>query len=187
MVAAQWQLDASHGRLLLGTDVTGRAAKMGHRLAIVMDRWTATVARSGERPTAVALSVEVDSLRVLHGDGGLTPPTAPEKTLIRSNALKCLDAGKHKLIRFDCDDIEEIAGGYRLSGTLQIRGRTAPHVLEVHVTDDVGSWQVEGATVVRHSDFGVRRYSMLMGAMQVADEVSVSFAGSIASDGARGS
>jgi hypothetical protein len=30
---------------------------------------------------------------------------------------------------------------------------------------------------VRHSDFGVRRYSMLMGAMQVADEVTVSFTG----------
>lgn len=182
VTGTQWQLDASHGSLQLGTEVAGRAAKMGHRLSIAMERWQATVSWSGDQPAAVDLTVEVDSLRVLRGEGGLTPLTAPEKTLIRANALKCLDSTRHRLIRFGCNDIEAIDGGYRLAGELGIRGRTKPHVIEVRVTGDGDSWQIGGDTRVRHSDFGVRRYSMLMGSMQVADEVAVSLSGSVRAD-----
>lgn len=202
VTGTQWKLDASHGQLLVRTDVAGRAAKMGHRLTIVMERWEATVSWSGDRPTAVELSVEVDSLRVLQGEGGMTPLTAPEKALIRSNALKCLDSNKHRLIRFGSSDIEPTDDGYRLTGELEIHGRRRPHVIEVRVTQAGGSarlaggevklgpphqhgdWQVTADSRVLHSDFGVRRYSMLMGAMQVADEVTVSFSGTIAADGA---
>lgn len=190
VAGTQWQLDPSHGRMLIGTDVAGRAAKMGHRLTIQMERWQATVAWSGDRPTAVDLTVEVDSLQVLNGEGGLTPLTAPEKALIRGNALKCLDSKKHGLIRFGCNDIESTDDGYRLTGELEIHGKAKQHVIEVRVTkdgdSDGDSWQVDGSTVVRHSDFGVRRYSMLMGAMQVADGVTVSFSGTVSTDEIRG-
>lgn len=186
MTATQWQLDASDGQLLVHTDVAGRASKMGHRLTIAMERWQASVSWSGESPTGVDLVVEVDSLRVLQGAGGVTPLTPPEKTLIRSNALKCLSADKHPQIRFACDDVEPAGDGYRLSGTLEINGRRKPHVVAVRVAREDGSWQVSGDTKVRHSDFGVRRYSMLMGAMQVADEVTVSLSVSIADPTHRG-
>jgi polyisoprenoid-binding protein YceI len=189
MAGAQGRCDGTHGQLRLETGVTGRAAKMGHRLTIAMQRWQAAVSWSGERPTAVTLTVEVDSLQVLRGDGGLTPLTAPEKSLIRTNALKCLGAGRYGQIRFDCDDIESAGDGYRLAGTLQIHGRTRPHVVEVRVRpphQPSGSWRLDGDTVVRHSDFGVQRYSMLMGAMRVADEVTVTFTATVADDEIRG-
>lgn len=189
MAGTRGRCDASHGQLRLGTDVSGRAAKMGHRLTIAMERWQAVVSWSGTRPAAVALTVEVDSLQVLRGDGGLTPLTAPEKSLIRTNARNCLDAGRHGQIRFEAADIEATDHGYRLAGTLQIRGRTKPHVVEVRVTElgqPGGSWRLDADTVVRHSDFGVRRYSMLMGAMQVADEVRVSFTATVSDDEIRG-
>lgn len=179
MTGAQWQFDASQGELLLHTGVAGRAAKMGHRLTIAMQRWQASVSWSGEQPVAAVLTVEVDSLRVLGGEGGVTPLTGPEKSLIRTNALKCLDAGKHQRVRFDCNDIEATPGGYRLAGNLELHGRTKPHTVEVRVSDLGGSWRVEAGTSVRHSDFGVRRYSMLMGSMQVADEVAVSFSATV--------
>jgi polyisoprenoid-binding protein YceI len=187
VAGTQGKFDASHGQLQLTTGVSGRAAKMGHRLTIAMERWQAAVSWSGERPTAVALIVEVDSLRVLRGDGGLTPLTAPEKALIRTNARNCLDAGKFERIRFECNDIESTDDGYRLAGTLEIRGTSKPHVIEVRVVDLAGSWRVDGETVVRHADFGVRRYSMLMGAMKVADEVTVSFSATVSAQQIRGS
>ena len=171
MAATQTQFDESQGRLQIGTGVAGRAAKMGHRLTIAMERWQATVRWSAGRPTAVSLAIEVDALRVLRGDGGLTALTAPEKALIRGNALKCLSSGKYPRILFECNDIESTDDGYRLAGTLQIRDRTQPHVVEVRVSE---SGRVDADSRVCHSDFGVRRYSMLMGAMQVADEVTVS-------------
>ncbi|MEB3022044.1 YceI family protein [[Mycobacterium] crassicus] len=187
MAKTQGQFDESHGRLLLGTDVAGRAAKMGHRLTIAMERWQAAVSWSGARPTAVTLTVDVDSLRVLRGDGGLTPLTPPEKALIRGNALKCLDSARYGRIRFESNDIAPTDDGYRLTGTLEIHGRTNPHVIEARVTDLDGSWQIDGESRVRHSDFGVRRFSMLMGAMQVADEVTLSFSATVPDDEARGS
>lgn len=192
MADTQGHFDATHGRLLLGTDVAGRAAKMGHRLTIAVERWQAAVTWSDDRAVAATLTAEVDSLRVLRGDGGLTPLTAPEKAMIRSNACKCLDADKYERIRFGCTDIEPTDDGYRLTGNLEIRGRTKPHVIEVRVTDlggshePGGSWRLDGESRVRHSDFGVRRYSMLMGAMQVADEVTVSFSATVTADEIRG-
>ncbi len=191
MAATQGRFDATHGQLVIGTGVTGRAAKMGHRLTIAMERWQATVAWSGDRPAAVTLTVDVDSLRVLHGEGGLTSLTGPEKALIRANARNCLGADKHGHIRFECDDIADIdstGDRYRLAGTLTIRGRSKPHVVEIRVTahQPGGSWRIEGETRVRHRDFGVRRYSMLMGAMQVADEVTVALSATVPADEIRG-
>lgn len=176
MADTQTQFDESQGRLQIGTDVAGRAAKMGHRLTISMSRWQATVRWSSGRPTSVSLSIEVDALQVLRGDGGLTPLTGPEKALIHDNALKCLGSGKYPRILFECNDIEPAESGYRLAGTLQIRGRTQPHVVEVRVSE---AGRVDAESRVRHSDFGVRRYSMLMGAMQVADEVTVSMTATV--------
>lgn len=184
---ATGQFDASHGQLQLGTGVTGRGAKMGHRLTIAMERWQAQVSWSGQQPTAAALTVEVDSLQVLRGDGGLTPLTAPEKSLIRSNARSCLEAAEYGRIRFECNDIAPTDDGYRLAGSLEIRGRTRPHVIEVRVTHLDGSWRIEGETVVRHTDFGVRRYSMLMGALRVADEVTVHLCATVPEEKIRGS
>ncbi|GFG69588.1 YceI family protein [Mycolicibacter senuensis] len=187
-MTAQGQFDASHGRLQLSTGVTGRAAKMGHRLTIAMERWQAVVSWSGEQPTAATLTIEVDSLRVLGGEGGMTPLTGPEKALIRTNARNCLAADKYGRIRFESSEIEATDDGYRLTGALEIRGRTKPHVITVQVTGlDRATWRVDGDTVVRHTDFGVRRYSMLMGAMQVADEVTVSFSATVSADEIRGS
>jgi polyisoprenoid-binding protein YceI len=184
---AKGQFDASHGQLQLGTGVTGRGAKMGHRLTIAMERWQAQLSWSGQRPTAAALTVEVDSLQVLRGDGGLTPLTAPEKSLIRSNARNCLDAAEYSRIRFECSDIAPTDDGYRLAGSLEIRGRTRPHVIKVRVTRLDGPWRIEGETVVRHTDFGIRRYSMLMGALRVADEVTVHLCATVPEEKIRGS
>lgn len=182
----QGHFDASHGELLIGTNVTGRAAKMGHRLTIAMERWTAAVSWTGNRPTAATLTVEVDSLKVLRGDGGLAPLSPPEKGLIRTNALKCLGGREHGRIQFECSDIRATDDGYRLAGTVQIHGRTKPHLVTVRVTELAGGWQLAGETRVSQGDFGVRRYSMLMGAMQVADEVTVSLSATVPAEQIRG-
>src|SRR5262245_27634734 len=106
MTATHWNLDESDGRLVVETGVTGRASKMGHRLTIVMTTWQATVGRADGEPANVELTVDVNSLAVLSGAGGLTPLTGPEKALARSNALKALDADRFPQIRFQAGDIE---------------------------------------------------------------------------------
>ncbi|EUA68518.1 hypothetical protein I541_5563 [Mycobacteroides abscessus] len=76
---SSWTLGPENGTLTLHTGVTGAAARMGHRLTIVMDAWTISVDGPDDQPSAVSLVVDVDSLRVESGEGGLTPLTGPRK------------------------------------------------------------------------------------------------------------
>ncbi len=121
---ATWSLDGSNGELLIRTGVAGRAAQLGHRLTLAMRRWEATVRWSDDEPVAAQLTVDVDSLEVVRGEGGLTPLSGPEKILVRSSALRQLGARRFPRICFAADTIEKSRDGYHLAGTLQIRGTT---------------------------------------------------------------
>lgn len=173
-------LDASDGELLLHTGVGGPAAKMGHRLTIAMTTWRAEVTFSGEQPTGLGLTVEVGSLQVLNGEGGMTPLSGPEKSLVRSNALKCLAAQRYPQIRFTSTDITATGDGYHVDGRLDVHGRTHPHAVDVRVDDVDGSRRVQVASTVRQTSYGVKPFSLLMGSLKVADDVTVSFSAAVA-------
>ncbi|MED5815653.1 YceI family protein [Mycolicibacterium sp. 050232] len=165
-----WTLGPDSGELLLRTGVTGSASRMGHRLTIAMRSWQATVDWDGDAASAVEVTVDLDSLDVLRGEGGMTPLTGAEKVLIRSNALKTLRAKKFPEARFHSTSIERSGSVVRILGVLELAGRSGEQTVEVEVADE----SVQGTASVRHSEFGIKQYSMLMGAMKVADEVGVS-------------
>src|SRR5581483_10349085 len=170
-----WTLRALDGELLVCTGVAGRASKMGHRLTLAMRRWQATVQWSDGVPVAAQLTVDVDSLDVVHGEGGLTPLSGPEKILVRSNALRQLGARRFPQIRFEADSIERSQAGYCLAGSLQIRGKTRARVIDVRTEDLGDAWRLSTEAVVRQSDFGVKPYSLMMGSLKVADDVTILF------------
>jgi polyisoprenoid-binding protein YceI len=170
-----WTLDASDGELQLHTGVTGRAARMGHRLTIAMTRWQATVNWDGGDPVAAELVVDTDSFEVLRGEGGVKGLSGPEKAVVRSNALKSLNASRFPEIRFTAAAIDKADGGYRLSGTLQIRGKSREHVTDLRTEDLGNSWRISAESTVRQRDYGIKPFSLLLGSMQVVDEVAVSF------------
>lgn len=166
----QWNLGPDTGELLLRTGVTGSASRMGHRLTIAMRSWHATVEWDGEVPSSVEVTVDLDSLDVLRGEGGMTPLSGAEKVLIRSNALKTLRAKKSPHAVFRSTTIERSGSVVRIPGVLELAGHSGEQNVEVEVSDN----SALGTAQVRHSDFGIKPYSMLMGAMKVADEVAVS-------------
>jgi polyisoprenoid-binding protein YceI len=173
--SGSWTLDAAAGELTVRTGVAGRAARMGHRLTLAMTRWQAGVNWVDGEPSTAELVVEVDSLQVLRGEGGVKGLSGPEKSVARSNALKSLSASRFPQIRFLADVIAKTEDGYRLQGTLHIRGNARPHTVDLH-TDDLGdSWRLTAESTVRQSDFGVKPFSMLVGSLRVADEVTVCF------------
>lgn len=178
-----WTLDAADGELLVRTGVKGRAAQMGHRLTIEMKRWHAVVSWAGGQPVSAELVVETDSLQVLRGDGGVKGLSAPEKALARSNALRVLGVGPFPEIRFTADAIERTGDGYRLSGKLTIHGKSRTHVIDLRTEDLGDSWRMSAESTVRQSDYGVKPYSLLMGSVRVADDVTVSFTAVRAKDG----
>lgn len=165
------RLDASNGELTLTTGVTGRAAKMGHRLTIVMKSWRIEVDWQEQTPVSATLVVDVESLQVVEGHGGLTPLTSPEKGVARANALKTLDAKRYPTVEFHAETITPVDGGYRLHGPLTIHGVSRPTEVDVTVDGTRYSCTAE----VSQTDFKVKPYSMALGAMKVADVVGVSF------------
>src|ERR1700733_207784 len=148
---------------------------MGHPLTIAMTRWQAMVRWAGADPVAAELAVEADSFQVVGSQGGVKGLSGPEKALVRSNALSSLDAGRSPEIRFTADVIEQTEKGYRLTGTLQIRGKQKQHVIDLHTEDLGDSWRMSAESTIRQSDYGIKPYSLLMGSVQVADDVTLSF------------
>jgi polyisoprenoid-binding protein YceI len=182
MTVAVWNLTAADGELRIRTGVTGRAARMGHRLSIAMTDWHAAVQWTAGEPSVAELTVDVASLEIVRGEGGVMSLSGPEKALARSHALKSLEAQRYPEIRFQADDIVKTPDGYRLTGTVAIHGQRRDQVIELHVDDLGDSWRMSCETVVRRSDFAVKQYSMLMGAVKVADEVTVSFTARMTKD-----
>lgn len=182
MTDTVWNFDESAGELLVKTGVVGRAAKMGHRLTIAMDSWRAEVTWAAGEPTEVDLTVEVTSLRVVRGEGGVKGLSGPEKTIVRSNAMKALDADRFPHIRFRAQDVRKTAEGYDLSGTLEIHGKTNACQVGVRVEDLDGTMRMSCEAEVRQTAFGVKPYSILMGSVKIADTVTVAFAGQRAKD-----
>jgi polyisoprenoid-binding protein YceI len=182
MADDHWQMAAPQATLQITTGVTGPAAAVGHRLTIVMTSWRATVQWTGDEPASVDLTADVDSLEVRGGSGGVKGLSGPEKAIARSNALKTLDAARYPMIAFRADDVARTETGYRLTGALEIHGITRDHVVDLAVDDRGGSWHLSCDSVVRQTEFGVKPYSLMMGALKVADEVTVSLRGERAKD-----
>jgi polyisoprenoid-binding protein YceI len=168
-------LDGSHGELVIRTGVAGRAAQMGHRLTIAMRSWQATTRWDSDEPVSAKLTVDVGSLEVVRGEGGLTSLSGPEKILVRSNALRSLGARRFPRITFAANTIEKTDDGYRLTGTLTIHGKARTQTVDVRTDDLDGSWWLSSETTVRQSEFGIKPYSQLLGSLKVADDVTVSF------------
>lgn len=177
MTDGQWSLGPSNGDLTITTDAAGPAARLGHRLIIAVTAWTAQVSWSNGEPSGVDLTFELDSLQVREGRGGLKPPSGPEKALARSNALKSLEAKKFPRGAFRADTIEKTADGYRLIGVLDLHGASRDRVIDLHVEDHGDAWGLSCEAEVTQSDFGIKPYSLMMGALKVADQVTVSFDG----------
>ena len=168
-----WSFGADDGSVTLHTGVTGRAARTGHRLTIVMKQWSGTAISRGDEILSLDATIVVDSLAVVSGEGGLTPLTGAEKMVARSNALKSLRADKYPEIAYESTSISKSADGYRAEGTLTIDGQSRSHDLEFTAESDDGRWAVTAESVVSHREFGVKPYSLMMGALKVADEVRV--------------
>ncbi len=163
-----WTLDERDGDLVVRTDVEGPAARLGHRVTIAMTRWRAEVTETDGSPTEVRLEVDVSSLQVRYGEGGLRRQSALERAMTRRSALKTLEARRHPTITYAAS-VTSVTGGYDLDGELTIHGVTRP--LSAHVAADDA---VYGAVAtVRQTDFGIRPVAFFAGRLLVADEVAV--------------
>ena len=166
-------LGPGDGRLTVATDVEGAAARVGHRLLIGFGSWKARVDFRDGDPVRAALDVDLDSFEVLSGEGGVTPLTALDRSVIKRNALKTLQADAYPTIRFTAADFDVSAGRVRMGGDVQIHGQVRAVRIDVDVSARGPRTTISGSVRIRQSDFGVKPYSLMLGQLRVADEVVV--------------
>jgi polyisoprenoid-binding protein YceI len=169
--AGRHKVGADRDRLVLRTSRDGLAATAGHDLTIEVTRWSGelTVAE-GSVPTALEVRIDMTSLAVLSGTGGVKPLSDRDKREIVSTARKTLGADRIPEATFGDAKFEPGTGGGTISGTLTLAGQSAPARLQVTETGD-GRYHATGTVV--QSDFGIKPYRGFFGALRVSDPVQV--------------
>lgn len=170
VVGGTYRLTPDSGELLVKTGRTGMGRRAGHDLVIEATRWqgdeTATADPEG---FVVSVVVDVDSLEVREGLGGVKPLTGKDRADIRKTLRDVLDSKSHPQIAFSSTSVTRSAASVTVEGNLTIRGETQPVSLRCQLSDD----RVLGSVTVKQTRWGVRPYSAFLGALKLADEVEV--------------
>jgi polyisoprenoid-binding protein YceI len=156
-----------NARLTIRTGRTGGAAKAGHDLLIEVGSWEATLDLDGQ--PALALDADSRSFRVLEGTGGIKSLSDDDKASIKRTIDK--EVLKGCSISFRSTAVQRAADGSRLTveGELELAGKRRPVAFELAT----GDGQLTGAATVKQTDFGIKPYSTMFGALKVANEVRV--------------
>jgi hypothetical protein len=161
-----YTLGPGDGTLSVHTKRTGAAAMAGHNLLIHVTSWNATIAL-GER-TAISLDADGASLRVEEGSGGMQALQDEDKENIHQTIDD--EVLRREKIEFRSTGVEAAGAGLHVEGDLTLNGETRPLAFDLALTAD---GRVEATAVVKQSDWGMKPYSGLFGALKVVDEVEV--------------
>jgi hypothetical protein len=147
----------------------GAAAKAGHDLLILVTRWEGTLEVGADgAATAAELSADGTSLRVQKGEGGMQSLGEDDK----ANIHQTID--DEVLRRRDIAFRSTSVAGPRVAGELTLAGNTRPIAFDLAVN---GDGAVSATITVTQSEWGMKPYSALFGALKVLDEVEVSLQG----------
>lgn len=171
-----YTLGPEKGELRVHTRRQGAAAKAGHDLEMVVTRWAATL-ELGET-SSLRVTADSSSLRVREGRGGVKALDDDDRENIRQTIDD--EVLKRTSIEFRSTEVEATTNGdhLRVRGELELMGRTASLEFELELT---GENRLTGRATVRQTEFGMKPYTALFGALRVADEVVITVEASLQS------
>lgn len=117
--------------------------------------------------SSLTLNADPTALHVREGKGGLQALGDDDKADIRKTIDK--DILKKKSITFTSSSVEDTGSGLKISGDLEMGGKSKPVSFDVSESDGT----LTGSTTVNQSDWGIKPYSALFGALKVNDDVKV--------------
>jgi len=166
------KLGPDNASLHVETGRSGAAAKAGHDLIIDVQSWEATL-EVGDN-SSLQLSADPSSLHVREGKGGLQALGDDDKADIRKTIDK--DVLQKKAITFTSSSVEDTGSGLKVSGDLEMGGKTNAITFDLSESDGT----LSGDATVKQSDWKIKPYSALFGALKVNDEVKVVVEGKLA-------
>jgi polyisoprenoid-binding protein YceI len=167
--AGTHRVGGDDGTLQVRTYREGLAQKVGHDLILDVAQWGAT-AEVGEDGTlsAVQLNADPRSLQVREGLRGVKALTDKDRADIRKTIDEKILAGRP--IAFRSTAIEHDNGGLTVRGELELAGTTRPASFELTAAED---GRLHGTLPVSQSEWGIKPYRGMMGALKVRDTVEV--------------
>ncbi|MBO0891527.1 MAG: YceI family protein, partial [Acidothermales bacterium] len=130
-----------------------------------------TVDAADPANSAVTLEVDVASLEVREGTGGVKPLTDSDRRDIQRNIRqKILHTDQHPSISFRSTRVGGTPDAVTVDGELTIVGTTQPVVARGSVGDD---GRVHGTATVAQSRWGIKPYTAFLGALKLRDEVEI--------------
>jgi polyisoprenoid-binding protein YceI len=159
-----YTLGPEDGILSVRTSRTGAVAKAGHDLLIHVTEWSATL--DTDAPS-LTLDADSTSLRVREGTGGMKAldedDLANIETTIDDEVLLKRD------ISFRSTSVTADGDSLSVSGDLTLVGTTHPLSFDLALADG----RVRGEAQVKQTEWGIKPYTALFGALKVADQVRV--------------
>ena len=151
----------------------GAAAKAGHDLVIEVTSWSATLELADD-PAQSSLELDADagSLKVREGTGGVMELGDDDRREIEQN-IDDEVLGRHP-VEFRSTTVEGDGDRLRVRGDLTLAQRTNPVEFELGLGADGA---ISGSATLTQSDWGIKPYTALFGALKVADEVKVEVEG----------
>ena len=165
------RLGPANGALRVRTGRSGAVARAGHDLLIEVGAWEATLDLDGAASTLI-LRADSSSMRVLEGTGGMMQLGDDDKAAILQTIGE--DVLKDADVEFRSTASSADGDRYEITGELTLNGVTHPLTFEL---DASAGARLSGSALVKQSDWGIKPYTTLFGALKVADEVAVSFDG----------
>ncbi len=124
-------------------------------------------------PTALDVTIDMHSLTVVSGSGGVKPLSDRDRREIAVTARKVLGADAHPQATFAAKSFEPSGGtasSGTMSGTFTLRGVTKPVHLQVSETSP---GRYHAATSIVQTEHGIKPYTGFFGALKVRNSVDV--------------
>ena len=160
------EIGPSNGSLKIKTKREGAAAKAGHDLVLDAKSWSGTV-EVGDN-TSIELSVDSSSIEIESGSGGAKPLTDKDKADIKKSRDDKVLGGSD--ITFKSTEASLDGGSGSAKGDLSIAGSSDTVNVPLQVGDD---GTVKASVKLNQSNFGIKQFKALMGALKVSDAVEV--------------
>lgn len=149
----------------------GLAAKAGHDLVLEAAAWSGTLVVPDGSDATPSITVEIDlrSLQVIQGTGGVKPLSESDKADIRKAMQKPLQTADHPMATFRSTDVRVEGPRATVAGALALAGQS--HALELEVHRDDSAIMARGEVV--QSAWGIKPYTGFLGALKLRDAVDV--------------
>lgn len=172
-----FEVDPASSRVVVEVRRGGTLAHLGHDHVVASHDVRGYLAPAAGRAD---LYLRIDRLvvdeRDLRAEAQFdTQPSAEAIAATRANMLDQLGASAHPWAMVAVRDVSIEASGFRMNATLTLNGSTRAMDLSPQIvlsTDEVG---VDGRVALEQTSFGITPFSVLGGALQVQDRVSVGF------------